>query len=214
LSVVFAATAGAAIIDDPSFFDNIPHTFVDFETRDDGSPLPLEEGQSAFAPLDEYFEVGFVAFGMNIAWEWSADTDVQQALTAGATPTHRLRLFPDEGGDYGFGFVDGPRSVGLFVTRDTRFAPDPMTISAFTFSGDLIDSVTVTSGLVDGVAGSIEYSYIGITSDIGITAIVLDAPNDLAFAYSIDDLRFSQVPAPGAAIPLALLAALAQRRRR
>ena len=213
-ALINAQCADAAIIDDASFFDSIPHTFVDFETRADGSPLPLEEGQFAFAPLNEYIPLGFNSFGMGIFWEWSADPDVQQALTAGATPTKRLGMFPQESGNYGFLFVDAPRSVGLFITRETDSSDVPMTITAHTFDGDLIESVTIEGGLIDGVAGSIEYSYVGITSDIGITALTFDAPNNLAFAYGIDDLRFSQIPSPGAAPLLVLLASLKQRRRR
>jgi len=206
-------SAHAAIIDDPSFFDNIPHTFVDFETRDDGSPLPLEKGQFAFAPLDEYAKLGFAAFRMNIAWEWSADPDVQQALTEGATPTKLLRMLPNSPSrSYGFFFAEDQRSVGMFVTRETMFSSEPMTITMVDRQGDVIEILTVSDDLIDGSAGSIEYGYVGASSSDGIAGVIFSADN--IFAYGIDDFRFSQIPTPGAIAPLVLLGLHHQRRRR
>jgi hypothetical protein len=208
-----AAPIHAAIIDDASFFDDIPHTFVDFETRADGSPLPLTSGQFAFVPLIEYVPLGFGAFGMDMAWEWSADPDVQQALTEGATPTKLLRMFPFEPhGSLGLGFIPEQHSIGMFITRDQRFAIEPLTITARTFDGSLIDSVTIVGDLVDGVAGNIEYSYVGFNSAFGITAITFSAEN--FFAIGIDDLRFSQAPGPSAFISIVLFALNQQRRQR
>jgi hypothetical protein len=211
--MILAAPIHAAIIDDASFFDDIPHTFVDFETRDDGSPLPLTEGQSAFAPLDEYAKLGFSAFSMNIAWEWSADRDVQEALTAGATPTNLLRMFPNRPSQpYGFFFAQDQRSVGLFVTRETLFASEPMTITMVNRQGELVETVSVFGDHVDGMSGSIEYGYVGVSSAEEIAGVIFNAPN--IFAFGIDDFRFSLVPEPGALIPLTFCAAFAQRRRR
>jgi len=56
---------GAFVIDDRSFFDGLEHTFLDFETRGDGTPLAplIPPNSGALMPNDEYAD-----FRLRLRW--------------------------------------------------------------------------------------------------------------------------------------------------
>jgi hypothetical protein len=73
-------------------------------------------------------------------------------------------------------------------------------------AGNLIDTVSFAGGPV-------EWTWIGWTSDVGISRIELSGPVP-GFGFQLDDLTINQVPAPGGAAVVGVGALIAGRRRR
>jgi len=210
LAVCAPARAGGFIISDPAFFDAIPHTLIDFETRQDGTPVIVDEGKATSMANDAYNTLGVLIFGAP-AWVNFTSDDIEAIQEQHASPKNSLALFAVSPGDpVGIGFVPPVRSWGLFITMDVSVErPRPV---FNVFSGDTFrTSITFEGDLVQGRLGDIEYGFVGYTSDEPFDAIVME--NFTRPAY--DDLRFSAIPAPGAGAAFALLGlgALTRRRR-
>lgn len=204
-----ATHALAGVISDASFFDSIPSTLIDFETDGAGSPLTLVDGQISLMPGAEYAALG-VTFSPNIYWvnDQSSVFDTAQSLGGSldhAIPSSQVNAFT-------MSFNVPVRSFGFWVVSNTAFA-DPVFV-ARDASNNILETVTFTGGLVDGVVTSANvtaaYGFMGAYSATPIASVTITKG-----AALFDDLRFSStVPAPGV-IPAGLLVlTIAQRRRR
>jgi len=239
--VLFAcAPAHAGVISDRSFFSGVEHTFLDFETRGDGSPIvydvPTVEAFGAF----EYADFGVIFEG--VAGEVDGGGWFNAPPPAFGTP-----LFPDGTrgdaldavgswpiaiagpiGGWRLRFTQPVRAVGLGAVL-TSFTNEPSlenTIKLFAYdaAGNLLDSTALWEDQIDGGFGGpyangafgdewdqINYGFLGMFADTPIDHLVISGTS---FAF-FDDLHFSAVPAPGAGAAFALLGlgALTRRRR-
>lgn len=206
---VLASHAFAGVISDSSFFNSIPSTLIDFETNGAGAPLTLVDGQIALMPGAEYAAMG-VTFSPNIYWvnDQSAVFDTAQTLGGSldhAIPSSQVNAFT-------MSFSVPVRSFGFWVVSNTAFA-DPVFV-ARDASNNILETVTFTGGLVDGVVSSANvtaaYGFMGVYSSTPIASVTITKG-----AAIFDDLRFSStVPAPGLLPAGLVLLTIAQRRRR
>ena len=238
LSASQSAHAAISVIDDPSFFQNINHTLIDFETFGDGTPILLPHlGFASITNEDEYLSQG-IRFDLTKPVAW-ADT---------ATPTCCSTTFPNgsfgdaaaavgagevvvgqASNELGFSiiFVQPVYSFGMHVVTTQQFGDlsiDP-TILAYDSSGNLLGEISLTGNLVDGAFGPLlddgttqeflnQYGFLGLWSDTPIARI----EGDLRFQPAVfDNLHFSTdpIPAPGVmTLALPMVGACARRRRR
>ncbi len=196
-----AAPAMGAIIDDPSYFDSIPHTYIDFEARVNGTPITLPVGGTQAVPLSEYGPLGMGFSGAALSWVHDAGPDQMAAIAIGGSPDNSLRFFREHPMDpFGLLWIPAVRAVGFFVVMNNSVHAPPPTFSFYSQQG-LVGEVTFAGSFVDGTIGVIDYGYIGFEAPSQVITAMLISTD---FAWSMDDLSFSPVPAPTALPPLAL----------
>jgi len=205
------ARADGMVITDPTFFDAIPHTLIDFEALPDGTPVDLEEGSRKGMNGDEFNTEGLLIFGDPNFVNFTSD-DLETIQAAHATPDNSLAMLPVFPGDpVGLAFLTTGtvRAFSIFVMMDVS---EPRPRPEFDiFSGDtFFTKLTFDESLVQGRVGDIEFGFVGYTSDEPFDAVVMHNFTRPAF----DDLRFSAFPAPGAGAAFALTALGAGLRRR
>jgi len=211
LVVCAPARAGGFIISDPAFFDAIPHTLIDFETRQDGTPLEIPEGDALSMANDAYNTLGVLIFGRP-AWVNFTSDDIEAIQEQHASPKNSLALFAVSPGDFvGLDFVPNIRSWGLFITLDVSVERPRPRFEILDPLGEFVTDISFEGDLVQGRVGDIEYGFVGYTSDEPFGTILFENYTRPAF----DDLRFSAIPAPGGGAAFALLGlgALTRRRR-
>jgi len=204
------AIAGGRVLDDASFFDRVPHTLIDFETRQDGTPLEIPEGEVLSMANDAYNTLGVLIFGAP-AWINFTSDDLEAIQEQHASPKNSLALFAVSPGDaVGMNLRPDTRSWGIFITLDVS-VERPRPTFHFGRSGEVFQTVVFEGDLVQGRLGDIEYGFLGWTDDTPFSAVLFENYTRPAF----DDLRFSAIPAPGAGAAFALLGlgALTRRRR-
>lgn len=218
-ALVLAVFAGAPaladgfVVSDRAFFDAIPHTLIDFETRHDGTPIVVPEGENIPMNFGEYSTLGVAIFG-DPNWANFTSDDLETIQAGHATPHNSLAMFPVSPGDpVGFAFLKSfpVRSFGIFVMMDVSV---PTARPTFHISRDetVIETIVFEGDLVQGRIGDIEFGFVGYTDDEPFAAVLLENFTRPVF----DDLHFSAVPAPGAGAAFGLLGlgALTRRRRR
>jgi len=203
-----AGDASAAVIDDRSFFDAIPHTFLDFETTGDGSPVDLADGDLEIMSFKEYDAFGMRWNGLGTAfWGNPSDPDAEAAITAAGSPNHVVGWSNGRAGMFFPSLT--VQSVGFSLFVDTSVHVDPIIIHAARFDGSIIETIEFGSSHFDGMIGDIAFGFVGFTLDEPVSDIVFVQ----VFDFAIDDLHYSNVPAPGS-FAIVLPAFLAMRRRR
>jgi len=235
LGGVGRAASGAFVIDDRSFFKNLEHTFLDFESDGDGNELPLGF-EVAQQRQDEYASRGFVYDERQVGWVETpvpgGDLGLPPEGNLGdahqAMGSRRVAIGGTAAG-WSINFTEPVRAFGLGIVQG-RFPfgePDPVltsTIRAFNADGDEIGVVRFWDGLIDGQFGfvwtefegeewrELSYGFMGLATSEPIARIEF---TDTTWRSIFDDLHFSAVPAPGAGAAFGLLGlgALARRRR-
>jgi len=229
---------GAFVVDDPSFFAGKPSTFLDFETRGDGSPVGLGFLEGEFFESDEYAIQGLHFANGRFGWDTVPPPSIGSPLdpeglgglgdavdAIGTTPTV---LFGSDG--FEIHFLGEVHAFGIGVVQNGFPAPyEPSEagstmISAFDSSGGVIGSVRLWGDLIDVQFGNLwagglfgedfkefQAGFLGLASETPIAFIRFDEPSGALY----DHLHFSSIPSPGPGAPLGLLTlgALARRRR-
>jgi len=164
LAGVSKSADGALIVDDRDFFAGIEHTFLDFETRSDGTDVGLGFAEALVIPSDEYLAQG-IRFQNLVAWgdyHPVPDPDsiggTSEALDAvGSWPT----AISGTTSGFSIEFVVPVRSFGIGVVQQgfiDFLAPDPSvttTIRAFDAEGFELGSVLLWDELIDGQFGNL-----------------------------------------------------------
>jgi len=228
---------GAFVIDDRSFFDGLEHTFLDFETRGDGTPLAplIPPNDSAGMPSDEYAGSGILFDGPFVSWGrvpppepiLFPEGNRSDALEAAGS----LSLYFGGGSQtesFSILFTEPVRAVGMAIIQQgfrggapsihrtsiiSAYGQDGALLGELRFWGDLIDGGTggvLAGGIFGDEFQQFQYGFVGFASETPIARLELDE-----IGAVFDDLHFSAVPAPGAGAAFALLGlgALARRRR-
>lgn len=201
-----AGSAAAGVIDDRGFFDPHPHTTIDFESRGDGSPLSLIDGQTLAMPADEYASQG-VTFSPHVHWVNDGNAAFDAAQFLGGSPVVAIPSAQVDVFDIIFGVP--VRAVGMFVVNNRDVDPNGPVFTAYDAGGAIIGTAAFGAPFIDGSMGIADYGFMGILAGQDIAR--LSVSKDAAI---LDDLIFSPVPAPAAASLLALAAAAHARRRR
>jgi len=208
VAVVLAATASsssAQVVTDRSFFDPLPSTTIDFETRGDGTRIQLGAGDSEFLPSGEYAAWG-VTFGTDIQWVNDGGVDFDAAQAIGGSPEIAI---PGSSDSFTMFFDVPVRAFGFWVVNNRTFSTDPQ-FEAFDASGASLGIAVFNEDLIDGVIGVAEYGFMGIASpDTPIASVRI-----LKDATSLDDLIYSSVPTPTSTSVIALGILAVTRRRR
>jgi len=204
--------AAGMVITDPAFFDAIPHTLIDFETRSDGTPVDLAEGSRQSMRFGEYSPLGVAIFG-DPNWVNFTSDDLEAVQGAYASLDNALALGAvSPGSPVGIGFLTTGtvRAFSIFIMMSVS-TPTPRPEFDI-FSGDtFFTTIVFDESLVQGRVGDIEFGFVGYASEEPFDAVIMRNYTRPAF----DDLRFSAIPAPGAGAAFGLLGlgALARRRR-
>jgi len=232
-----ASPAGAGfVVDDRAFFEGIPHTFIDFENRGDGTPLDLGFGEAEFMPVDEYGVQG-VLIGPTAAWRkypppvaGTPFDDDEPGEIGDAHAAVGSQPIAINGSDLTMHFTTLVHSVGIAVVQEGFQSAFPSlegstAMRIFDTAGVEIATVALWGDLIDGgfdgelldedgnAFNRIRYGFLGYASDTPIGRIEFTNTTFSIF----DDLHFSAVPvpAPGAGVAFGLLGlgALSRRRR-
>jgi len=210
------AAGSARIVTDQTFFDRIPHVFLDFETRGDGTPWNLDDTEAFVSLGDEYSAQGIRLGAAAYLFGNPPPSDLNDALAAVGTPNVLIGVDPDGPGvtpsfvfssDFGNG-----QSFGFAFIRNTAL-DSALTLTLVDDQSQAIASFGQEDFLTLGRFGDFEYGLAWMTSDAPFRAILMESNNFNGLFF--DDLRFSRVPAPGGTALLTLgLGAVLRRRRR
>jgi hypothetical protein len=233
-----ASAQGAFVVDDPSFFAGKAHTFLDFESRGDGTPVGLGFLESEFFGTDEYLSTGIRFAAGQYAWDTVPPPTIGTPLdpdglgglgdavaAIGNVPTVYA---PSEASE--IHFLNEVHAFGIGVVQlgfPASNVPDPdrtTVISAFDSTGSLLGEVRLWLDTIDGHFGAFwmtdddgndwytyQYGFLGLASETPIAFIRFENRADSLF----DSFYFSAVPAPGGATLLGLgaLGVVTRRRR-
>ncbi|MFA6046449.1 MAG: PEP-CTERM sorting domain-containing protein [Phycisphaerales bacterium] len=207
-----AGIAQGGIITSPTYFADIPHTTINFETDGGGNPISLIQGQSLVMPVNAYAARG-VTFNAPIRWvnDGNAAFDgAQAALGSGS-----IGIPSSYASTVDFNFSGTVRAFGLFVVNNSRVDAVGPTVTAYDADGGVIQTLAWGTQFIRGtlVSGNTiaDYGYIGLTSSTPIARVVI-----VKQAALLDDLSFGNptVPAPASLGALGIAGLLATRRRR
>lgn len=199
--VVTTQAGPIQVIDDRSFFENIPHTLIDFESRMNGTPIILNEGQVLHVLPGEYRPLGVAFEGsadpgvLRIGNAASAHFDVAQEIIGSLDNSV---AHPGRQGWFDILFVDSVFAFGIsIINRSDGF---PVELLAFDSDDQLLSTTSFTGSLIDGaVDGSLfgnafsqQYGFAGAYDASGRIQRVR-VMEDLT---GLDDLHFAVVPEP------------------
>lgn len=221
-----AAQAGPVqVIDDRSFFDKIPHTLIDFETRGDGTSFAFS-GPGDFTTIhpNEYAPQGVMISAtappgtlLSPAVSLSPDAEPNRTWFESSASSPNFLIHLARNGEMRLDFPTHVRALGISALSIAAPNSGPVSLLAFDTNDQLIGEVLLGGNLIDGVVlGSshnlpfdYEIGFFGIHSPSRPIAYAL-IHEDLA---SFDGLHFSVVPEPATWVGLALFAAYCARRR-
>lgn len=207
-----AGLAQAGIITSPTYFAEIPHTTINFETDGGGNPISLIQGQSLVMPVNAYAAQG-VTFNAPIRWvnDGNAAFDGAQA----ALGSGNIGIPSSYATTVDFNFGGTVRAFGFFLVNNSRIDPVGPTVTAYDGDGNIIQSLAWGAPFIQGTLASgsttADYGYIGLTSSTPIARVVV-----VKQAAMLDDLSFGNptVPAPASLGAMGLAGVFAMRRRR
>lgn len=203
----------SGIITDKSFFNGLPTTLIDFETRGNGTPLALIEGQTMSLPTSEYSAQG-VVFSTGVNWVNDGTPAFNAAqnlagLGPHAIPSTSINTFT-------ITFTGTVRSFVIWIANNFMVDADGPTVTVRDGANQVIrtedfGSQDGGSPFVDGRVSVADYGFMGMYSQTPIASVTITKSTAI-----LDNLCFSsEVPAPGVfAVPMAGFAWLASRRRR
>lgn len=207
---LLAGHASATLIDSSAYFTPLPHTLIDFELDANGDPLGLIDGESLEMPLTAYSTQG-VTFLNQVRWVNDGSPAFDAAQLIGGSWDHSIpSAFVNS---FAFTFDVPVRAFGFWVVNNQNVDPDGPLFRAYDDQNQLIEQVQFNGAVVDStitdgvtVAG---YGFMGIEADRNIARVEVQKR-----AAIFDDLRFTAVPAPGAATLAGLAGLVLGRRRR
>jgi len=219
LLAVTAQAGPVQIIDDRSFFDNIPHTQIDFDTRRDRLPWPDPSMGDLFAfPPNEYFGLGLEISSSNLvlATRSPMTGPIPAALAAAGSLPFSILTLSTEPGYLRFDFENPIRSFGITTLNVLGVSTGPVYLEVFDANGELLSTVYFEGSLIDGIVlgepfganVDVAYGFIGLAMDRPFTSVVIHESN-----ARFDDLHFSVVPEPATWLGLGLIAAFCASRR-
>ena len=223
LLAVTAQAGPVQVIDDRSFFDNIPHTLIDFSTRGNGTAWPpLTPGQTFGFSEAEYTSSGVristasnSPFVPRVARSPDSGAIPVALEQAGSAPFYISEFAAD--GYLRFDFEEPIQAFGIAVLRTAGSNVGPVLLEAIDMNGAMLGMIPFEGDLVDGVVNGtpfggtfdIEYGFLGIQSP-GISIATVFLYDDSA---RYDDLHFSIIPEPATWLGIALFAVLCASRR-
>lgn len=222
LLAVTAQAGPVQVIDDRSFFNNIPHTLIDFETRGDGSAWGVPPGNIIRVAPDEYAPLGAritQSIGpVHYTIARTFDTGVGRELleVAGSFPHYLVDFAID--GFVRIEFTTNVNAFGLATIRGLAATSGPVFLNAFDTDGLLLDAVAFDTPFVDGVMmgadpfssdDDFEYGFFGVYSPGSAIGSILILEDESSF----DDLRFGVVPEPATWLGITLIAFLCGSRK-
>jgi len=209
LTVACTAVSSAGpiqVIDDRSFFNNIPHTLIDFETRGDGTQYSFG-GQGDFVTIapDEYSNHGVLISSpsqhfLSPAVVLSPSSEPNESWFKQDASSPNFLVDGTRHGFLRFDFPEGVNAISISALRISNIDSDPVVMTAYHQNGSVLGALTLTESLIDGtVSGSqnglpfdYEFGFFGLFSPSEeIAYAVID--EDLS---SFDDLYFAIVPEP------------------
>jgi hypothetical protein len=210
---VAGASAQAAFITDPSFFNDFPSTLINFETDGMGNTISLIQGQSQEMPVGTYAALGVTITGNGSPVRWvndgNAAFDIAQSI--GGSPT--IAIPSSLNNSFTVTFSTEVRAFGFFVVNNRNADPLGPTYVVRDTAGNIIDTAVFAPVFVDGTVPTpnttADYGFMGILSAVPIGSVTVTKT-----AAILDDLRFSPVPAPGVVAVGGLGALMIARRRR
>ena len=208
---VSQASAAGFVIEDRAFFASISHLLIDFESEADGTAIDLDFDEFVLLDGDEYFSLGVsFRFGGFMGVFKSGSPSTRDALRIGGSLDNILSFGTiDPTSPFEILFDTPVRAAGFFaLTSDDLPGPE---FEAFNASGGSLGHFALDGALQDGIIDGVAFGYIGIATEEPIARIALA---NGAIGWGIDDLRFSEVPAPGGVALLALGSLALGRRRR
>jgi len=212
-SALAGELGSSGIITDKSFFNGLPNTLIDFETRGNGTPLVLIDGQTMSLPTSEYSAQGALfSSGVNWVNDGTPAFNAAQNLAGlgpNAVPSTAINTFT-------ITFTGTVRSFAVWIANNFMVDANGPSITARDGSNQIIrtesfGNQTGGSPFVDGRVSVADYGYIGIWSQTPIASVTITKNTAI-----VDNLCFSsEVPAPGVvALPAIGAALFATRRRR
>jgi len=199
------------VIDDRSFFDNIPHTLIDFETRGDGSAWGVPPGNIIRVAPDEYAPLGAritQSIGpVHYTIARTFDTGVgRDLLEVAGSVSHYLVDFAIDG-FVRIEFTTNVNAFGLATIRSLASDSGPIIKDVFDTQGALVDTASFLPSLVDGIIlgmdptssnDDYEHGFFGVYSPEFMIGSILIREDRALF----DDLHFAVVPEPCSALLL------------
>lgn len=211
--VLAGEIASNGVITDKSFFNGLPTTLIDFETRGNGSALSLLEGQTMSLPTSEYSAQGALfSSGVNWVNDGTPAFNAAQNLAGmgpNAVPSTSVNTFT-------ITFTGTVRSFAVWIANNFMVDANGPTIVARDGANQIIrtesfGNQTGGSIFVDGRVSVADYGVIGVWSQTPIASVTITKNTAI-----VDNLCFSsEIPAPGVVVLPAIGAAVfAVRRRR
>jgi hypothetical protein len=209
-AAAFAGIAQASSITDPSFFNSIPTTLINFETDGAGNPITLIQGQRQSMPSDAYAPQGVLFSGTNMSWVNDGNAAFDAAQSIGGSPVNSIPSSLCN--QFTMTFTVPVQAFGFFVANNRTADPTGPTFVARDSQGNVLDTAAWAPKFIDGTITSpnttADYGFMGIVSTTSIASVTVTKQSAI-----LDDLRFSPVPAPGA-LALSAAGALVMLRRR
>lgn len=208
-----AHSASAALITDPSFFNGIPTTVINFETDGAGNPITLIQGQRQAMPTDAYAPQGvtFVGVGAPVYWVNDGNAAFDAAQSIGGSPVNSIPSSLCN--QFTMSFSVPVRAFGFFVVNNRTADPIGPSFVARDSEGNILETALWDAKFIDGTITSpnttADYGFMGITTSALISSVTITKQ-----AAIMDDLRFSPVPGPGALALGAAAGFVGLRRRR
>jgi hypothetical protein len=201
-----ASAASAAPVDSREFFNPFSPTLTTWETRGNGTPLSLLEGETMILPAGEYAASGFT-FSQSIAWvnDGSATFNAAQGLVG----TPEIAIPSAAFNSFDILFASPTDAFGFVVINNSGATTLP-SFTAFNALNQPIETVTWGAAFIDGTIGNAQYGFMGISSPADKIARVSITKQQAIF----DDFLFATIPGPGAAMTLGLASIAAGRRKR
>lgn len=222
VTIVLCSSAHASPVFSRSAFEGVPTTYVDFETRGDGTPFNLNEGEVAPLDRNQFGHLGFAVDAPDPLIGNDPDPTVEAVLSLVGSLEHAIFLMGGSGSEVGFAFAGFQiRSVGISVIRNTSFLTGDLVALIYTQAGpgqpvSILEHAVYDSSFLQGQSGNIDYGFIGFTTDQPIIGFVFDFANQDDNYILYDDLVFSTqtVPAPSCGLVISLGVLARSRRKR